>query len=213
MTIEVHMASVYEAGSYGSGALPERDGGLALFARTFVRHPSMVGTAVPGSRYMVRHMLDSIVWEGIDTFVEYGPGTGAFTREILKRLHGDAKLLAIDTGVEFVSHLRQSLRDRRLRAITASAADVGGIMAHLGLGKADCILSGLPFSNLSAPEAGRIMDSTVSAMNPDGMFCAYQMRSTIEPLMAARFRSVRSAWEWRNVPPCRLYWASGARAV
>lgn len=202
------MASLYEAGQYQSDQASGHLAALALSARIFLKHPTMVGSAFPASRWMVREMLAPIRWEDMRLFVEYGPGTGAFTREALRRLPHDAILLAIDTSAEFVDHLKQSLPDRRLRAVQASAGDVEAVLADLRLGAADCILSGLPFSSLRPADAAQVMAASAAALRPGGTFCAYQMRTAIEPLLDRHFRTVRARREWRNVPPCRLYWAT-----
>ena len=32
--------------------------------------------------------------------------------------------------------------------------------------------------------------------------------SAVRPLLEDRYGSVRAAYEWRNIPPCHLFWAS-----
>ncbi|HUD95328.1 class I SAM-dependent methyltransferase [Sphingobium sp.] len=151
-------------------------------------------------------MLEPIDWNGIKLFVEFGPGTGAFTRAALSRLPADAALLALDTSPAFVDHLRATIDDRRLHAVCAPASNVAAILRKRGLPPADCILSGLPFSTLDPAEADRTMRAGRAILAPDGMFCAYQMRRAIEPLLKTHIGAIHSAYEWRNIPPCHLYW-------
>lgn len=184
---------------------------IGLSIRTFLSHPTMVGSAFPASRWLVRSMLAPLDWQGMKLFVEFGPGTGVFTRAALVRLPADAILLALDTSPAFVDHLRASTDDQRLCAVCAPAADVAAIISELGLPPADCILSGLPFSTLSPADAEQTMRASRAVLAPNGMFCAYQMRRTIEPLLRAQIGPGRSAYEWRNIPPCHLYWAESAR--
>ncbi len=179
---------------------------LALTAKTFFEHPAMVGSAFPASRWLVRRMLEPIDWTRMKLFVEFGPGTGAFTRAVLSRLPADAVLLALDTSLAFVDHLRASINDPRLHAVCAPAANVATILQERGLPHADCILSGLPFSTLEPAEADRTMRASRAILAPDGMFCAYQMRRAIEPLLKTNFGAIHTAYEWRNIPPCHLYW-------
>lgn len=183
---------------------------VALTAKAFLAHPTMVGSAFPASRWLVRRMLDPIDWKGIKLFVEFGPGTGAFTLAALSRLSTDAVLLAVDTSPAFVDHLRNSIDDPRLHAVCAPAANVAVILRERGLPRADCILSGLPFSTLDPAEAERTMRASRAILAPGGMFCAYQMRHTIKPLLRTHIGTVQSAYEWRNIPPCHLYWTEMA---
>lgn len=184
-------------------------GGLRDFwivARTFLRHPSMVGSSFPASRRMVSHMFQSVDWNAIDLMVEYGLGAGAFTATALARLRSDARLLTIDTSPDFTQHLERALGgDPRLIVATGSASDVEAILAEQGLNRVDCILSGLPFSTLSEAEARLIIDASARLLRPSGSFLAYQMRTAVRPYLEARFDKVSHDYEWWNLPPCHLY--------
>lgn len=177
----------------------------------FMRNPGMVGSAIPASARMVRRMLAPLDWQRISILVEYGPGTGRFTFEALERMRRDAVLLAIETGESFAETLRQGCDDRRLIVVQGDARDVNRHLAEHRLGEADCILTGLPFSTLEPGEAEAIMRETAQAMSPRGTLAAYQMRTAIRPLLKRHFASLRASYEWWNIPPCHLYWATGKR--
>ncbi|WP_375195325.1 class I SAM-dependent methyltransferase [Sphingobium sp.] len=153
-------------------------------------------------------MLAPVDWSHIHCVVEYGPGTGIFTHALLDRLPCHARLLAIDTSAAFIDHLREATPDGRLIAVSGSADHVRRIMAEHDLGQADCIISGLPFSTLSPEKAVRLMDVSRRSLTPQGMFLAYQMRKAVAPLLSRNFATVETGFEWRNMPPCHLYWAS-----
>jgi phospholipid N-methyltransferase len=198
------MASIFDP----AHVAPARDLGRApplLFARTFLRHPNMVGSAFPASRWMVERMLAPLDLSSTRLFVEYGPGTGVFTRAVLDRLPARATLLAIDTSPDFVAHLRLTLPDPRLRAVHGSAGDILRLLHDMALPAADYILSGLPFSTVGQEQAERIMAASRDALGPEGQFLAYQMRTAIRPLLERHIGPVRSDFEWRNIPPCHLY--------
>jgi len=175
--------------------------------KTFIEYPTMVGSAFPASHWLVNRTLAPIDWHRIQLFVEFGPGTGAFTRAVLAHLPSSAFLLALDTSEAFVNHLRASIDDPRFEAVCESAANVAAVLRERGLPSADCILSGLPFSTLERYEADCTMRASRAVLKSNGMFCAYQMRRTIEPLLETYIGPIHSAFEWRNIPPCHLYWA------
>ncbi|WP_254302549.1 class I SAM-dependent methyltransferase [Sphingobium chlorophenolicum] len=204
------MAASFEDGTARAALAGNRGAGFpALAFREFFRNPLAVGSAFPASHYLVDAMLDPVDWSRMERVIEYGPGTGIFTRALLDRLPGHARLLAIDTSPAFIGHLRGEVRDRRLTAVTGSADAVLDIMAAQGWDRADGILSGLPFSTLAPERAERLMQASARALRPDGRFLAYQMRRAVKPLLERRFARVEAGFEWRNVPPCHLYWASG----
>jgi phospholipid N-methyltransferase len=176
-----------------------------LFARTFLRHPNMVGSAFPASRWMVERMLAPVDLSATRLFVEYGPGTGVFTRAVLDRLPARAIMLAVDTSRDFVAHLQMTLPDPRLRAVHGSAVDIARLLQDMRLPPADYILSGLPFSTVGDAQAEAIMAASRDALAPEGEFLAYQMRTAIRPLLERHIGPVHADFEWRNIPPCHLY--------
>lgn len=178
---------------------------LTLTLKTFFKHPATVGSAFPASRWIVHRMLAPIDWKRIQLFVEVGPGTGAFTQAVLAGLPSSAVLLALDTSKAFVNHLRASIDDPRFEAVCKPAANVAAVLRECDLPSADCILSGLPFSTVDTYEAERTMPASRAVLASNGMFCAYQMRRTIEPLLKTYIGPIHSAFEWRNLPPCHLY--------
>lgn len=182
-------------------------------ATEFLRHPGMVGSGFPATARMVRHVLGPLDWSAIDIVVEYGPGSGRFTFEMLKRMRPDARLVAIETGEAFVEKLRATCHDPRLIVIQGSASEVRRHLDDNGLAKADFVLSGLPFSTLEPQEAEAIMRETAGVLAGTGMFTAYQMRTAIRPLIDRHFATVSHGYEWWNIPPCHLYWATGPSRV
>src|SRR5205085_6260413 len=73
----------------GANCCSPKSPGLAspffLFARNFLRHPNMVGWMLPSSPFVVDEVLKQIDWANAKVIVEYGPGVGTFTGEVLRR--------------------------------------------------------------------------------------------------------------------------------
>src|SRR5919204_4562487 len=85
-----------------SNGAPFRSHHAWLFARNFFRHPRMLGSIIPSSRFLVKHLIGEIDFERSRCIVEYGPGIGNITKELLERLRPDGTLIAIETNAEFV---------------------------------------------------------------------------------------------------------------
>src|SRR4051812_20324224 len=135
-----------------------------LFLKNFLRHPLMLGSAIPSSRYLISRVLDSVDWSQVQTAVEYGPGVGTFTRPILDRIMPSAKLLAIELNGDFAELLRADVADRRLRVAEGSCADVSQWMNQHGLPEADLILSGIPYTVLPRELRHKILTGTRDAL-------------------------------------------------
>jgi phospholipid N-methyltransferase len=177
------------------------------FLRGFLKHPVMVGSVIPSSRVLIEKMLAPVDWNQTRLFVEYGPGVGTFTRPVLDRLAPDAKLVTIDTNPEFTRYLKESLDDPRLVAVHGSAADVEKILADRGLGQADFVLSGLPFSTLPAGVGEDIAEATANVIRPGGAFLVYQFSPKVRAFIEPHFERIDRGFEWVNVPPATLFWA------
>src|SRR5258707_9431127 len=182
-----------------------RGGHAWLFARNFFRHRRMLGSIVPSSRFLINQLLEPIDWAQARVIVEYGPGVGGITAEILRRMRPDASLIAIEINPEFVSFLRSSTEDERLHVVEASAESVVEILRQHGHERASYIISGIPFSPLSAPERERILRRTCSALEPHGSFLVYQFSTRVLQDLRRIFRYVRHQFEPLNVLPAHLF--------
>ncbi len=176
-----------------------------LFLKNFLRHPLMLGSAIPSSRYLISRVLDQVDWAKIRTAVEYGPGVGTFTRPILNHLSKNANLLAIELNAEFAELLRNDTDDARLRVAHGSCADVGRWMHSYQLPKADFILSGIPYTVLNPTLRHRILTATRDALSDDGVFVVYQYTRAVLPDLQQVFSKVEDDFEPLNILPARVF--------
>jgi Phospholipid N-methyltransferase len=178
---------------------------VLLFARNFVRHPRMLGSIIPSSRFLVKGLLEPVDWNRARVVVEYGPGIGNITAEILRRMRPDATLVAIETNEDFVRFLRSTFRDPRLHVAHDSAANTDQILRQLGIEKADYVISGVPFSTMPRDVRERILRTTRSVLAPDGRFLLYQFSSRVLPDLKRFFRTVERGFEPLNILPAQLF--------
>lgn len=182
-------------------------GPWAMFFKGFIKHPVMVGSIIPSSETLIRHMLSRVDWENTRVFVEYGPGVGTFSQHILQRMKPDATYIAIDLNEDFIDYLSKTIADSRFRPIHGSAADVEQIVRDSGFEQADYVLSGLPFSTLPAGVGPAIAAATHQVIRPGGAFLVYQFRAKARDFIAPHFQRIDQAMEYWNIPPCFLFWA------
>lgn len=180
--------------------------------REFLRHPQHVGSAFPASRQLVEAVLKPLDLSAARLVVEYGPGSGRFTRALLERMPEEGRLVAIDVSPRFIRHLRQTIPDRRLHAVTGSAADVNAVLQSLRLEGVDLVVTGIPFSTMARDVGAKIVRTSAGLMGAHGQLIAYQMRDTVEPMLRQSFAQVERTRCWRNIPPCHIFRASGPQA-
>jgi phospholipid N-methyltransferase len=181
------------------------NGNRLLFARNFFRHPRMLGSIVPSSRFLIKQLLEPINWGRARVIVEYGPGVGGITAAVLQRMRADGTMIAIEMNPDFVTYLRQSITDPRLRVVDGSAAEVQEILARHGLTRADYIISGIPFSTIAAPIRERILQKTHDVLEPGGAFLVYQFSTRVLQDLKRIFGYVGRKFELLNVLPAHLF--------
>ena len=182
-----------------------RTGDALLFARNFFRHPRMLGSIVPSSRFLIKQLLQPIDWDQARVIVEYGPGVGVITAEILRRMRADAQLIVIELNPDFVTHLRTALPDERLKVVEGSAEAVEEILQRFGHDKANYIISGIPFSTIPADMRERILRNTSTALAPGGAFLVFQFSTRVLEDLQRIFHYVRRKFEPLNVLPAHLF--------
>lgn len=178
-----------------------------MFFKGFLANPVMVGSVIPSSPSLIRRMLAPVDWKSVKLFVEYGPGVGTFSQDILDRLAPDATYIAIDTNPEFIDYLSHHFVDQRFRPILGSAADVEQIVNDSGFAHADYVLSGLPFSTLPSGVGPAIAKATFQTLRPGGAFLVYQFRAKARDYLIPYAKRIDQAVEYWNIPPCWLFWA------
>ena len=136
-----------------------------------------VASVTPTSRFGVEKVLEKIDFQKNKLILEYGPGTGNFTEPLLKNMTENSKLIAIEKNSDFCRVLQRSIQDPRLVLFEDSAENVLDILKSCnGAGdlKADCIISGIPFSLLPKKRKMAILKNTHAALKKGGKFLAYQ---------------------------------------
>jgi phospholipid N-methyltransferase len=181
---------------------------MLVFARNFLTHPRMLGSPFPSPHALVRSVLGRICWAEARVVVEYGPGVGDFTAEILRRMRPEARLVAIETNRNFVQFLGRLLPDSRLSIAHASAAEVGPLLSAMGCERADYIVSGIPFSMMHEDERDGILNATRAVLKPRGAFLVYQYSRRVFPSLKRVFTEVRRDFRLLGLVP---YWLFSCR--
>ena len=136
-----------------------------------------VASVTPTSRFGVEKVLEKIDFQEMKLILEYGPGTGNFTEPLLKNMSENSKLIAIEKNSDFCKVLQKNIQDPRMILFEDSAENVLEILKSCNGAsdlKADCIISGIPFSLLSRRKKMAILKNTHAALKKGGKFLAYQ---------------------------------------
>jgi phospholipid N-methyltransferase len=189
--------------------------GTLTYIKTLIKDPA-VASVTPSSRFAVQRVCSFIDFPRAALVVEYGPGLGVFTQYLLGQMGPQGRLVAIEKNPRFSEHLGHRLHDPRLHIVTGSADKIGDLVEARS---ADYVISGIPFSLLAARVKERILHGTALALKAEGFFLTYQafpppasLDSYLRKPMERHFDLVGIAYEFRNIPPLRIY-ASRPRAL
>ena len=170
-----------------------------------VHRPAQVASIAPSSSSLTKCIADRDCVRHAKVIVDLGPGAGGTTRRLLKEARNpECQFLAVELSEQFIPMLH-GIGDPRLTVEHGDAANLAQLLASNGLGRADVIVSGLPFSSIDDDIASRMMSTLHHSLNPAGTLIAYQFRSSIAKYAAARFWLSRVDRVWWNIPPLQVY--------
>jgi phospholipid N-methyltransferase len=181
------------------------EGPAIVFARNFFKNPKMLGSVIPSSRFLVEQLLRDIDWDDALVIIEFGPGVGTISGEILKRMRDDATLVVFEINDEFVDVLSRRFDDPRLRIVHRSASEVSDVLHEFGLPPADCVISGIPFSIMSEDDRLAVLRNTYAALRDGGSLLVYQFSTRVRSDLETIFGRVHQQFEPRNILPARVF--------
>jgi phosphatidylethanolamine/phosphatidyl-N-methylethanolamine N-methyltransferase len=200
-----------------------RNGSMLAEYRTFlaraVGNPGRVGAVAPSSPGLAREMAKIVPTWAAPTVVELGPGTGALSAAVARRLPQGGRHLAVELDAGMVKHLRSTFP--RLEVVQGDAADLRGLLEQAGIDRVDALISGLPWSLFPTEAQRAILGEVGRVLAPGGAFTTIAYVQALGMPSARRFREllddtfdevVLSRTVWRNVPPARFYLCRRPRA-
>lgn len=168
----------------------------------FVKHPKTVGAVMPSGKALAEKMMEPIRFDRADCIVEYGPGTGSFTRKLLKYRKEGTKLILIENNPAFYDRLRKEFgMQKEVVIIQGSAENVNGYLRQFGIKTADYIVSGLPFTSLPKDISEKILLATQSAIGTKGRFLTFQYSLVKRRFFEKYFTMADCLLELKNIPP------------
>jgi len=146
----------------------------SVFIREFIKNPFKVGACAPSGKHLARAMVKEIDPGRDQVIVEYGPGTGAFTDEIMPRLTARHHYFAVELTPAFADVLRQ--RHPGAHIHTGSVANIEHFLREEGLPdreSIDLIISGLPWASFPEELQRSILDPMKRVLKPGGKLVTF----------------------------------------
>jgi phosphatidylethanolamine/phosphatidyl-N-methylethanolamine N-methyltransferase len=187
-------------------ARDEHDGEFMGYVKAFWDDRS-IGSVTPSSRFLVERMVKSSSLEDAKLVIEYGPADGVITRDLLKAMRPDARLIAVEFNEKFHAALLDKVKDPRLTALRGDVREIDKLLAAHGVTAVDRIVSCVPFALFTGRERHEILTKTSNLLGPGGRFVAFGYTTHLIPMLKDYFSDVDIQFEVRNIPPSFVFTA------
>lgn len=178
------------------------------YIKNFIRDRD-VAAITPSSSFLVKRVCRWIDFTVPNVIVEYGPGTGVFTKRLAAEMTSNSKLILVEGNEAFVKKLREQFgHDDRVDVHLDRAENIENVLAASGETRADYVISGIPFSFLDDDVKHELIRRTRQILTDDGKFLVYQNYNHMEKPLQQHFEHVRKEYELLNLPPMFAYEAT-----
>lgn len=161
-----------------------------------------VGAVSRSSKFVIKEVLKNIGESNLGTVVEYGPGDGVLTKELLKKMPESGKLFVVELDPNFVVELSK-IKDKRLHVIHGKIEDISENPDKYNIEKADLVVSSIPFTFIKKDEREVIVKNIEKNLSDEGRFIIFHQYSLLmQRIMKKYFKNVESFFEPRNFLPC-----------
>lgn len=176
------------------------------FIFEYIKHPRSIGAVAPSGKNLSKKMMKPIDFRSAEVIVEYGPGTGSFTKELVAAKRPGTVLILIEQNKSFCRLLQEEFKNEpNVYLIHGSAADVMTYLRSYGFNKADYIVSGLPFTSLPKEISDNILEATKTALGDRGEFITFQYSHVKEAFFEHYLRITDTLKENWNLPPAYVF--------
>ncbi|GAA0524791.1 methyltransferase [Saccharopolyspora subtropica] len=184
----------------------------ATFLARAVRQPTRVGAVLPTSRHVATAVTAVVPSFGSPTVLELGPGTGALSGPIQRRLAEGARHLAVEIDPEMVRYLHRS--KPWLEVIEGDATHLRELLDAAAVEQVDVVISSIPWTLLPPDRQRTLLREVAAVLVPDGVLTTITYLTTLwRPNTRAFVAALHDTFDevlprtavWRNLPPARIY--------
>lgn len=172
----------------------------------FIKHPRSIGAVAPSGKALAKKMIQPVDFGSAKVIVEYGPGTGAFTSELIARRKKDTFLILVEQNEIFCRELSGKFSGQpNFYIVHGKAERIEKHLKKFGFSEVDYIISGLPFTSLPAEVSERIFRATGAAMGKNGSFITFQYSLVKKKFFEKYFDISYCLREKKNLPPAYVF--------
>lgn len=179
---------------------------MKSFFSEAIKSIKTTGSIKPSSKYLVNKCLKGLNFSDADTIIEFGPGNGCFTEEILNSISKNTNLYSFEINSVFYNYCKSKFANNsNVKIVNESALDLGIFLNKKSIKKANFIISSLPFAIFNESQKKDLLNTIKSNLNKDGVFVQYQYSLGNYKELKNTFSKVDVSLVVRNLPPAFIY--------
>lgn len=170
-----------------------------------IKHFKEVGTFSRSSHFVGKTMTKEkyINFSTAKCIVELGAGDGPITKQILKKMAPDAKLLCFEINEKFSQELKEKFGDDpRITIINDDAKKIGDYIRQAGFEEADAVISAIPF--VIIPEDD-IIEEAHKFLKKDGHYVQLHYSMVAKKRYERIFKNLEIDFVMLNIPPAFIH--------
>ncbi|MBM77242.1 MAG: hypothetical protein CL846_02055 [Crocinitomicaceae bacterium] len=176
------------------------------FFSEFIKERKTVGAVLPSSKFLAAKMLKGIDFKKNQNIIELGPGTGIFTKEIIKKMSPKSNLISIELNKSFYKQLSHKFKgNAQFTPVLGSADNISNIIKEQNINSVDVIISSLPLAVIPLRIKAGIFREVKKVLKEDGSFIQFQYSLNAKEILNKRFSSVNITFTPVNIPPAFVY--------
>jgi len=175
----------------------------SLFLRRWLANPLQMGSMIPSSPALCRHIAALVRRKEDEVVVELGAGTGVVSRALLQAGVPPEKLVVVEIVRDMAEHLRQVLPG--VQVIQGDAFDLAHALPRAMHGKVGTAICGIPLVMLPLDRQRAFVDAVESVAPGKGFLLLTYCITSPLPYRKLGLTARREAWTPLNLPPASVW--------
>ncbi len=172
--------------------------------KTILMRMKTRGAIANSSKFLTGNILKKVNFPNAKYIIELGAGDGCMTKEILKRMKHDTKLISFELDKKRFNKLNK-INDKRLILVNDNAANLQTHLIKNNINEVDFVISGLPYTLLPQKTVDRILKAVSLIIKPEGKYIEFRYSPIHLKELKGIFSNVDLDFTLINIPPAFVY--------
>lgn len=187
-----------------------------MISYTFLKQafssPKTVGAIIPSSKYLAEKFVKTANLSSSKVVVEIGCGTGVVTEKLVDSLNSETSFFAVELNSTLADLIKKKFP--KINVFNRCAQELPEILSSEGAGKADTIISSLPWASFDLDLQYQILDAIIDSLSDNGEFLTFTYTGANKlpggkrflVMLNQKFSKVeKTKIVWANFPPAFIY--------